>query len=249
MLNLTVSTFNDNSTTSWFHKSIGGYHGAKLQRYQELIDSVIIDELVLFRDGQTLEELQAVLDKTPALSMLNTKYVIISPSYPPLINPNARGNAWFAEKVKMAGNANEELSALRSFAAGGEAIVDIKFRDQITRSEYPVSLNDTIYLVSYKPNELVYRYSAEGERLVTFSEIYYPAGWKSFVDGRETPHLRTNYVLRGMVVPAGDHEIRFSFEPESFYTGNKVSLASSILFILVLAGYLAVTVMKRSKKG
>lgn len=249
VLNLTVSTFNDNSTTSWFHKSIGGYHGAKLQRYQELIDSVIIDELVLFRDGQTLEELQAVLDKTPVLSMLNTKYVIISPSHPPLINPNARGNAWFAEKVVMAGNANEELSALRSFASGGEAIVDVKFRDQITRSEYPVSMGDTIYLVSYEPNELVYRYSAEGEKLVTFSEIWYPAGWKSFVDGRETPHFRTNYVLRGMVVPAGDHEIRFSFEPESFYTGNKVSLASSILFILVLAGYLAVTVMKRSKKG
>lgn len=249
VLNLSVSTFNDNSTTSWFHKSIGGYHGAKLQRYQELIDSVIIDELVLFRDGQTLEDLQAVLDKTPVLSMLNTKYVILSPSYPPLLNPNARGNAWFAEKVVMAGNANEELSALKSFASGGEAIVDVKFRDQITRSEYPVSVNDTIYLVSYKPNELVYRYSAEGERLVTFSEIYYPAGWKSFIDGRETPHLRTNYVLRGMVVPAGEHEIRFSFEPESFYTGNKVSLASSILFILLLAGYLAVTIMKRSKKG
>ncbi|MFO7619658.1 MAG: hypothetical protein R6W81_00125 [Bacteroidales bacterium] len=249
VLNLSVSTFNDNSTTSWFHKSIGGYHGAKLQRYQELIDSVIIDELVLFRDGQTLEDLQAVLDKTPVLSMLNTKYVILSPSYPPLLNPNARGNAWFAEKVVMAGNANEELSALKSFASGGEAIVDVKFRDQITRSEYPVSVNDTIYLVSYKPNELVYRYSAEGERLVTFSEIYYPAGWKSFIDGMETPHLRTNYVLRGMVVPAGEHEIRFSFEPESFYTGNKVSLASSILFILLLAGYLAVTIMKRSKKG
>lgn len=239
VLNLTVSTFNDNSPTSWFHKSVGGYHGAKLQRYQELIDSVIINEIMLFSAGQTYEDLIPILDNTHVLSMLNTKYVIVSPSHLPLENNNARGNAWFAGKVLMVENANEELSALKTYAPSGVTIVDERFREIIPRTDYSLSANDTIHLVSYQPNELVYRYSSESERLVVFSEIYYPAGWKSLIDGEEVPHFRANYVLRGMVVPGGEHEIRFSFEPRSYSLGNKISLASSVLLILMAAGYLA----------
>jgi uncharacterized membrane protein YfhO len=110
-----------------------------------------------------------------------------------------------------------------------------------------VSQEDTIYLVSYLPNELVYRYSASGEKLAVFSEIYYPAGWKCFVDGEESSHFRANYVLRGMVVPGGDHEIRFSFEPASYIIGNKVSLASSVLLILALIGTLAASVYRKTR--
>lgn len=248
VLNLAVSPFNDNSPTAWFHKSIGGYHGAKLQRYQELIDSVIIDEIMLFSSGETYEDLIPVLDNTHVLSMLNTKYVIVSPSHPPLVNNNARGNAWFAPEVIMVENANEELSALKTFASTGEAIVDKRFRELITQTDYPISADDIIELVSYQPNELIYKYKADGERLALFSEIYYPAGWKSFIDGAEVPHFRANYVLRGMVVPVGEHEIRFSFEPESFYLGNRISLASSILFILLITGYVAISLKRNAKK-
>jgi hypothetical protein len=253
VLNLTVSTFNDNSPTSYFHKSIGGYHGAKIRRYQELIDSSLIHELMLFEEAagkaKTLEEFQNVFNSTRVINMLNTKYVIINPSTAPVVNQNALGNAWFVEKPVMVKNANEELSALKSLSPSNEAVIDNMFGDQITGTDYPVHENDKIELVSYKANELVYKYSAQGEKLAVFSEIYYPAGWKSYVDAREAPHFRTDYVLRGMIVPGGDHEIRFVFEPSSYIVGNKISLASSILYILMVAGYFSLGLMKKSKTG
>jgi len=252
-LNLTVSTFNDNSPTSYFHKSIGGYHGAKIRRYQELIDSCLIHELMLFQEAagnaKTLEEFQNVFNSTRVINMLNTKYVIINPSAPPVINQNALGNAWFVEKPVIVKNANEELSALKTLSPSNEAVIDAEFRDQITGTAFPVYENDIIELVSYKANELVYKFSAQGEKLAVFSEIYYPAGWKSYIDSREAPHFRTDYVLRGMIVPGGDHEIRFVFEPSSYIAGNKISLASSILYILMVAGYFSLGLMKKSKTG
>jgi hypothetical protein len=251
VLNITVSTFNDNSPTSYFHKSIGGYHGAKMERYQELIDTSLIRDLELIQavgsNAKTLEDFQAVFNSTSALNMLNTKYVIYNPEAPPLVNRNALGNAWFVEKPVMAENANKEISAINSFDPSAEAVIDIVFKDQITKSSFPVLENEKIELVSYQPNELVYKYSAREEKLVVFSEIYYPAGWKSYIDGKESKYFRANYVLRGMVVPSGDHEIKFAFEPASYITGNKISLASSVVLILLLAGYFLAKLIKKSK--
>ncbi|MBE3095333.1 MAG: YfhO family protein, partial [Actinobacteria bacterium] len=251
VLNLTVSTFNDNSPTSYFHKSIGGYHGAKMERYQELIDTSLIPNLELIQavgsNAKTLEDFQAVFNSTAALNMLNTKYVIYNPEAPPLVNQNALGNAWFVEKPVMAENANKEISTINSFDPSTEAVIDIVFKDQITKSSFPVLENEKIELVSYQPDELVYKYSAREDKLVVFSEIYYPAGWKSYIDGKESEYFRANYVLRGMVVPAGDHEIKFAFEPASYITGNKISLASSVVLILLLAGYFLSELIKKSK--
>lgn len=253
VLNLTVSPFNDNSTTSYFHKSIGGYHGAKLKRYQELIDSSIRRELILFSaafdSAKSADELLSVFNSTRVLNMLNAKYVIYDPDALPLVNRNAMGNAWFVEKPVFAENANQEISFVNSLDPAKEAVIDVRFKSQVNLSSYPVAENDTIELVSYQPNELVYKYSAEGERLAVFSEIYYPAGWKCFVDNNESTCFRANYVLRSMVVPAGSHEIRFLFEPSSYYTGNKVSLGSSILLILLVCGYLVSALIKKSKSG
>jgi len=250
VLNLTVSTFNDNSPTSWFHKSIGGYHGAKIRRYQELIDSSISRDLMLFeataKNVKSIEELQSVFNNTRAINMLNAKYVVINPSVPPLINHNALGNAWFVEKPIMVENANEEISAVNSIDPSKEATVDNTFKDRITDKTFPVFENDSIELISYEPNELIYKYSAQGTKLSVFSEIYYPAGWKSFIDGKESPYFRTNYVLRGMVVPGGEHEIKFVFEPSSYLIGNKVSLVSSVVFILLVAAYFIFNLKKRS---
>lgn len=241
VLNLTVSTFNDNSPTSYFHKSIGGYHGAKMKKYQELIDTSLIRNLELVQkvgsNSKTLEEFQSVFKSTSVLNMLNTRYVIYSPEAAPLINPNALGNAWFVEKPVLVENANKEISAINNFDPSKEAVISKIFQDQITKSSYTVLENEKIELVSYQPDIMVYKYSVLEEKLTVFSEIYYPAGWKSYIDEKESKYFRTNYILRGMVVPAGDHEIKFVFKPSSYVIGNKISLASSLLLILLTAGY------------
>jgi hypothetical protein len=247
--NRTVSTFNDNSPTSYFHKSIGGYHGAKLKRYQELIDSSLGRDIFRFdsvaNSVRSEAELMPVFNITRTMNMLNTKYIIYHPDAPPLLNPRALGNAWFVETPVMVENANKELHALNTINTAKEAVIDNIFKDQVTQSIYPLAEGDKIELVSYRTNELVYKYSAGGERLAVFSDIYYPAGWKSFLDGKACKYFRTDYVLRGMVVPKGNHEIKFVFEPSSYINGNRISLASSILLILLLAGYFAMKLFKR----
>jgi hypothetical protein len=253
VLNLAASPFNDNSPTSYFHKSIGGYHGAKMERYQELIDSCIYPELGTFggaaHKAQSLDELQLALNNTPipALNMLNTKYVIYNSNALPLINPNAIGNVWFVENPIIIENANKEISFVKSFNPSKEASVDKIFKDQITKSTYPVLENEKIELVSYQPDELLYKYSSREEKFAVFSEIYYPAGWKCYIDEMESKYFRTDWILRGMVIPAGEHEIKFTFKPASYYVGNKISLASSVLLILLCAGYLFTKINRKSK--
>jgi hypothetical protein len=240
VLNMSVSPFND-ASTSLYHKSIGGYHGAKLKRYQELIDTSLSRDISMIQTiGQnvkTLEEFQAVFNLTPALNMLNAKYIIYNQEAPPLVNQNASGNAWFVQTPVFAGNANEELSSINNLQPSKQATIDKRFKDLVTKSDYPVTDGDTIFLKSYKANELIYSSKASGEKLAIFSEIYYPAGWKSYIDGKESKYFRADYVLRGMVIPSGEHEIKFVFKPSSFDVGNKISFASSFLFILLVAGY------------
>jgi hypothetical protein len=253
VLNLspTTSPFSDNSPTSYFHKSVGGYHGAKLQRYQELIDSSISRELALISAASaratTINDLTLVFNNTSALNMLNTKYLIYNTEAPPLVNSHALGNAWFAEKPVIVDNANRELSAVNTIDPSREAAIDARFKDQLQGTSFPVDVNDTITLKSYQPDELIYSYNATNEKMVIFSEIYYPAGWKCYIDGKESRYFRADYVLRGMIVPAGTHEIKFTFRPSSYITGNKVSLASSLILILLTAGYLFMQFTKKAK--
>jgi hypothetical protein len=247
--NRATSTFNDNSPTSYFHKSIGGYHGAKLKRYQELIDSAIGRDIFRFdsiaNHVNTEAEVVEIFKKTRILNMLNTKYVIYHPDAPPLLNDNAYGNAWFIERPFIAENANDELAKLITINPAKDAVVDKIFSEFLKQDSFPVHPGDQIQLTGYKPNELLYKYSADSERMVIFSEIYYPAGWKCFIDGIESQHFRANYILRAMVVPGGEHEIRFSFEPSSYIAGNRISLASSVLLILLIIGYTAVRLIKK----
>jgi uncharacterized membrane protein YfhO len=157
------------------------------------------------------------------------------------------GNAWFVEKPLIVDNANLELASVNRIDPSREAVIDSRFSEQVKGSIYPVTGNDKIELVSYQPNELEYKYTAEGEKLAVFSEIYYPAGWKCYIDGKESEYFRTNYVLRGMILPGGTHQVKFAFEPSSYINGNKISLASSILLILLAAGYFFSRFIKRSK--
>ena len=213
VFNQTVSTFND-ASTSYFHKSIGGYHGAKLKRYQELIENHIAK------------------GNMAVLNMLNTKY-FISQQGQVQQNPGAMGNAWFVNNVNIVANADAEIAALNGFNPDSTAIVDTRFSDQII--ENLDNSNTAINLEEYKPNYLKYTSSSTKDGIAIFSEIYYDKGWNAYIDGKLKPHFRANYVLRGMQIPAGNHLVEFKFEPSTYKTGETVALVSSAILLLLLA--------------
>ncbi|RSK49367.1 YfhO family protein [Hymenobacter rigui] len=209
--------FNE-AQTSYFHKSIGGYHGAKLRRYQDLI------------------ERQISTNNTAVLNMLNTRYVIVpgEQGQPQQVqrNPGALGNAWFVGQVQKVQNPDEEIKALTGLNTAATAVVDAS-KFPLSQTTFPTE-GSTIALTKYTPNALTYRANAAQAGLVVFSEIYYADGWKAFIDGKEVPYLRANYVLRALQVPAGNHTIEFRFEPSEYAIGNTVSMVSSVLLIAAL---------------
>ena len=225
--------------TSYFHKSLGGYHGAKMKRYNELVSYAIQPEMqTLIAGFKKPESIDSVMNLLPVINMLNTKYFIYDLNNPPLANSHALGNAWLVKDVKMVSKADEEVTSLKSFDPKSTAIVNTSFEKELG-GYHSGSGEGEIKLTDYKPNYLKYEATVNSSsQLAVFSEIYYPKGWKSFIDGKETAHIQADYVLRAMVIPSGKHEIEFKFEPNSYYLGNKVSFASSILLLLAIGGYL-----------
>jgi hypothetical protein len=318
VLNLTVGPWQD-ASTSYFHKSIGGYHGAKFRRYQDLIDY----HLSKFN--------------MQVINMLNTKYFIQQgQDGQPVASPNysALGNAWFVQDIKWAKNANEEISMLgkvlqienlypkamiqlygrelrqvdtmmmtvplelmnagsdepieeidfsrlpleegqeyilgynlsdttpnfinlsgvknsnmiapqqfrvrviSSFDASKQVVVNEKWREELKKLSTPLDASSSIKLTSYEPNHLVYESQAKSDGLAVFSEIYYPKGWNAYIDGEKVEHIQADYVLRALVVPAGNRKIEFKFEPSTYYTGKSITFISSLLVVLLL-GFLA----------
>ena len=219
VMNLSGSTYND-ASTSYFHNSIGGYHGAKLRRYQELIDY------------------QIRKNNLAVLNMLNTKYVIINDqnNKQPVaqMNPGALGNAWFVRAYKIVENPDAEINALTNFNPKDTVIIDKRWEKLLSSYSPGRDSLDFIKLDVYKPNHLTYSYQSKNTGLAVFSEIYYPMGWNASVDGNPVMHFRVNYVLRGMVLPAGNHKVEFIFHPDVYFIGEKISLASSILLLLLL---------------
>ena len=225
--------------TSYFHKSIGGYHGAKMKRYNELFSYAIEPEMqVLVAGFKKPGSIDSVMNFMPVINMLNTKYFIYDLNSPPLPNAHALGNAWFVKNVKWVSSADEEVKLLSGFDPKATAIVNNNFEKQL--SGYKSGTGDgEIKLTEYQPNYLKYEATVSGgPQLAIFSEIYYPKGWKCLVDGKPTEIAQANFVLRAAVIPEGKHEVEFKFEPQSFYMGNKVSMASSILLLLGVGGYL-----------
>jgi len=225
--------------TSFFHKSLGGYHGAKMKRYNELYSYAIEPEMRMLIAGfEKPEGIDSVMNQLSVINMLNTKYFVYDLSQPPLPNTHALGNAWFVKTAKIVDNADQEVTAIKSFDPKSTAIVNKNFEKELAGFSSG-SGEGEIKLTEYQPNYLKYEASVNsGSQLAVFSEIYYPKGWKSFIDGKETPHIQADFVLRGLVIPAGKHQIEFRFEPSSYYLGNKVSLISSILLLLAIGGYL-----------
>jgi hypothetical protein len=219
--------------TSYFHNSLGGYHGAKLKRYQDLFDSCLLRETnELIRDAQSG---QLDFNKYSVLNMLNTRYLVYGPDKTNIIrNPSANGNAWFVGEIIKVKSAAEELNATCSIDTRKTAVVDeSKF------AQVPGITPDsaaTIRLIEQKPNYLKYESQSQQNSLAVFSEIYYEKGWKAFIDGTETNILRANYVLRALSVPAGKHVVEFRFEPAAFTVGNTITRICSWLMLFVLLG-------------
>tara|TARA_B100001250_G_scaffold108108_1_gene91245 strand:- start:15008 stop:17434 length:2427 start_codon:yes stop_codon:yes gene_type:complete len=202
--------------TSYFHHSLGGYHGAKLGKYQDLID------------------FHLTKGNMNVINMLNTKYIIApNENQQPIVqqNPEALGNAWLVDSIQWVNNANEALDQLHRFYPKNTVIIDKKYQEQVNNTK--LGLDGSIELTSYSPNKLVYNISSKTPALVVFSEIFYPNGWRAYIDDNFVEHFPVNYLLRGLIIPNGSHEVVFEFKPKSFFVSAKLSLFSSCLLICV----------------
>ncbi len=252
VLDLTKSTFND-AGCSYFHKSIGGYHGAKLQRYQDLIDAYIQPEIAkiveTLQSGATQAKVDEMFMRLDVLNMLNTKYIMYNPDAPPLFNKYAYGHAWFAPGYVYVGSADEEIDALGKHNLKDTVVVDKRFADILGEKKFEQDMSAGVTLESYAPNYLKYNYNAGKEQMLIFSEIYYNKGWKAYLNGEEVPYFRVNYVLRAMIVPAGSGTIEFKFEPKVWAVGEKISFGASLLLILLIiaAVWKEISKMKKQK--
>jgi len=244
VLNLAVNTFND-ASTSFYHHSIGGYHGAKLQRYQDMIDYHIQEEMqniitTLQGEGVNRQQLEAVLNKQDVLNMLNTKYIVYNKQQAPIQNNHRFGSAWFVDNIRLVETAKKEINALDQIDPYQTAVIHQDFKSKIKGREFRKDTNGTITLTQYEPNHLKYEYRADNEQLIMFSEVYYPDGWKLYVDGEPSELFRANYILRAAVIPEGAHQLEMKFNPRSYILGNQISLYSSILlisFLLLMLGH------------
>lgn len=244
------NTFNENNTAYW-HKSVGGYHAAKLRRYQEMIDHHIMPEMqetyqAVATAGGQMDSVDA--SKFRVLNMLNTKYFIFPAGEQgqavPVVNPYAYGNAWFVDKVQYVNNANEEIDALNDILPMETAVVDVKFKEQLkgVTGGYKDSLS-TIQLTSYEPNRLVYKAFTPKDGVVVFSEIYYP-GWQATIDGQPVDIARADYILRAINVPAGEHTIEMWFDPQSIQVTESIAYAA---LALLLIGVMVLAWTQRNK--
>ncbi len=217
--NVTGNPFTE-SRTSQFHKSIGGYHAAKLKRYQELIEH------------------QISKGNMSVLNMLNTKYFIgtAQAGQEPIaqMNPDACGNAWAIEEIRYVPSADSEMVALSDFNPSITVIISDRFKEYTAGVDLTKDSAASVELKYYSPDTLTYISAASKENFVVFSDIYYDKGWNVYIDGEKADYIRVNYVLRGMRIPAGNHEVEFRFEPARYYLGEKISMASSVLLVIVL---------------
>ncbi|MBQ1581688.1 MAG: YfhO family protein, partial [Prevotella sp.] len=251
VLNLASNTFNENET-SYYHKSIGGYHAAKLRRYQELIEAYISPEMQRMMPaiaGANGDMTMVAGDSIyPVLNMLNMKYVIVplqGGQTVPIMNPYAYGNAWFVDRVNYVDNATQELAQVGKIDLRHEAVADSKFKEMIGENAV-VDDSALVTLTAYEPNQLTYDVSSQKGGVVVFSEVYYP-GWTATVDGESTEVGRVDYVLRAINVKPGKHQVVLTFKPKSLDRTETMAYVS--YGILLLAILLGVFVEYRKKKS
>lgn len=254
VLNLTGSTFNENNTSYW-HKSIGGYHAAKLRRYQEMIDHHISPEIEaayneIAQTSGAMEEVDG--SKFNVLNMLNTKYFILPAGRNgeaiPIQNPYAYGNAWFVKNVSYVANANEEIETLYDINPRETAVVDKRFEE--TLNGVTTTNTDSlasITLTSYSPNHLVYETTNENDGIAIFSEIYYPDGWQVTIDGQPATLARANYILRALHLPAGKHVVEMKFDPQSLHLTEGIAYGALVLLLIGVITAICLTYKKKNR--
>lgn len=267
VLDLSVNTFNS-AIPSYHHKTIGGYSPVKLQRYQDLIERYITPEIRSIYDvagkSETIQEVSANLPELKVISMLNGKYIILGAEYSPVVNPYAMGNAWFVDSFVPAATPDEEIALLASTDLSRTAVIGNDFewaQKAMTQVDSSAASSDLITLTHYAPNELRYSFSTTADRPAVFSEIFYPKGWKAWIepsetygevrDGKYRPTaegqpielFRADWMLRGAIIPQGEGQLIMRFEPDSYQVGENISRGSSIALIILLllssAGLLA----------
>ena len=247
VLNLAGNVFNENET-SYYHKSVGGYHAAKLRRYQELIEAYISPEMAQL--PQLINDAHGNLSQVrgdslfPVLNMLNTKYLLAAQQNLAVPNPWAQGNAWFVDRLVYVGNANEELDGIAAINVRHEAVADRSF-EQVLGQASAIDSTATVQLQSYEPNELKYNVESQTGGVVVFSEIYYP-DWTVTVDGQPAQLGRVNYVLRALRVEPGRHEVVMSFFPKSIDRTETIAYISLIVLLLLVV-ICIIMALRRSK--
>ncbi|MBS1523479.1 MAG: YfhO family protein [Bacteroidetes bacterium] len=210
-------------TTPFFHKTIWGYSAARMKRMEEIIDNQFTKSLN--HDIVDMFNVKYIITQDPKTGNLNM-----------VRNETACGHAWFVKDIEYAKNADDEMKAITAFSPKDKAIVDQSFKTQIEQAKPQVPINASITLTKYSPDDMTYKSSSSTNSVAVFSEVYYNKGWKMYIDGKESPYFRADYILRAAVIPVGNHTVEFIFHPASYYTGEKISLAGSILLVLALGG-------------
>ena len=223
IFNSIISPFNE-TTTSYFKSSVGGYHAVKLRRYDDLIN----EYFSVTDNKKTLN----------ILNMLNTKYILLGSLQEPRaeINPNANGNAWFVSDIQFVKTPNEEIKAVGEIDNKKTAVVSVEDQKYFEGKNLQSDSTAVIELKNYQPNQLEFKTQSKTPQLAVFSEIYYPKGWKMLLDGKEVPYIKANYLLRAVFVPAGNHEVRMVFEPEVIEKGKMISMSAFGIFLLLSVG-------------
>lgn len=245
--------FND-SRTSYYFKSVGGYSAAKLRRYQDLIDAHISTEInpmyqSIVQQGNQLFLKQSDTTGYPVLNMMNMKYAVLNPENPMIVeNPNAMGNAWFVDNVVIANTPNEESDALNTIDLHTTLVTDVKFKDFVKDFRPHHDAEAQIKLTKYAPDYVEYDYTASEDGIAVFSEMYYPYGWNAYIDGQPKEHFRANYTLRALNVPAGKHHIRFEFRPATVEKWGKVAIASKYVMNLTILGIIGFAIYKGMRR-
>lgn len=252
VFDFTIDVWNS-SSTSYFHKTIGGYHPAKLQRYQDLIERHIQPETSALRNGlskaKSLADIAPLMARMPVLNMLNSKFFIANPEGAPIRNTNALGNVWFVNDYQVVITPNDEINKLKGLNTGSTAIIHQEFNDYL--GGLNIQKNGTITLTSYAPNKLVYTSNTTSEQLAVFSEIWYGPnkGWQAYIDGEPVDHIRANYALRAMKIPAGQHTIEFKFDPKAYSIGKMITLVFSLAILGAFLWLMYSSFQNASKNG
>ncbi len=245
VMSLYTNPFNE-VFTSYYHHSVGGYHGAKLRRYQDVIDRYLgadWQRLTTALQQQDYAGIDAALAQSNALSMLNCRYLIYNPNQAPLENHYAMPEAWFVGKAIAAATPDDAIDMIGSIDIANECAVE-----GMESATFATDSAAWVRQTAYTPNSVSYESSSTADGFVVFSEIYYPAGWHATIDGEEAHIERANYILRALKVPAGQHKIEFTFKPQSYVTGNVISTIASVLVILIAIGGCAWCVMKKKEE-